>query len=128
MKKWQYTEIQSMLAAVAGYFNLDVEVWIEVEKLGEGHHAEVSNLGGGVYVIHFDKDWLKSADRDDILCVTAHEMVHVKQYELDNLTLSEAGYFMNSKEYKGDYWFSPWEIEARGYEQAFLHYSISWTK
>lgn len=113
---------------VAAYFDLDVEVWVEVDELAENRSAEVDELGGGVYTIHLDKYWIKDAIRDELITVIAHEMVHVKQYEQDGLDLTVVGSYMNGKEWKGDYWFSPWEIEARGYEQAFLHYFTTWTK
>ena len=60
-----------------------------------------------------------------------HEMVHVKQHELEGLELE-----VNRHTYQGiwydpedNYWFTPWEIEARGYERAFLAlWNENWEK
>tara|TARA_B100000131_G_C17857393_1_gene508570 strand:- start:78 stop:521 length:444 start_codon:yes stop_codon:yes gene_type:complete len=116
--------IEDVIQLVAGYFDLDVDVEIAVGKLGGGHQAEVGQECIGSYVIEFDKKFLRTATESDIICITAHEMVHVKQYELDDLDLSEDGNFWKGSKWLGEYWFSPWECEARGYECAFLNHYL----
>ena len=119
--------IEDVIHLVAGYFNLDVDVEIEVGRLGE-HNAEVGQESIGFYSIEFDKKFLTTASKEDIICVTSHEMVHVKQYEQDSLDLSDEGNFYKGHKWKGEYWFSPWECEARGYEQAFLQHYLHYGK
>ena len=115
--------IEDVVHLVASYFNLDVEVEIEVGKLAEEHYAEVGQEAIGFYTIEYDKKFLTTAAIADIIRITAHEMVHVKQYELDGLELTEDKSLFRGKKWLGEYWFSPWEVEARGYEAAFeQHY------
>lgn len=120
--------INDIIHLVSGYFNLDVEVEIEVGKLGKRNYAEVGQESVGFYSIEFDKKFLTRASKEDIICVTSHEMVHVKQYELDGLDLSDDGYFYRGSKWHGEYWFSPWEREARGFEQAFLWHYLNYGK
>ena len=59
------------------------------------------------------------------------EMVHVKQHENDGLSLEVRAHYFRGTWYdpEDDYWFNPWEIEARGYEQAFWSmYANNWSK
>ena len=108
---------------VAAYFNLDVDVEITVGNLQSGHDAEVGQECPGFYCIEFSKEFLTTEAIDDIIRVTAHEMIHVKQHELDGLELTLTESFFKGQKWLGEYWFSPWEVEARGYELAFLqHY------
>lgn len=116
--------IAEVVEMTAAYFNLDVEIWVEVSKL-EDNLAEAENHGAGVYTLYFDKKFIKKENEAELIKAVAHEMVHVKQFELDNLLLEENVCSMNGAEYSGDYWFSPWEIEARGYQDAFLHHYYS---
>lgn len=65
------------------------------------------------------------------LYVLAHEMTHVAQYATGKLFEYERlpsrvkwdGKILLEEEI--DYWFSPWEIEARGYEEALYHTFIN---
>ena len=115
--------IQEVVQLVAGYFNLDVDVEIAIGKLAEDHQAEVGQECPGFYTIEYDKKFLTGAPLNDIIRITAHEMVHIKQYELDGLELTAKESIYQGKKWIGEYWFSPWEVEARGYELAFQqHY------
>ena len=114
--------VRDVVRMTAAYFGLDVEVWTEATTLKE-NLAECEDNGAGVYTIYIDHDFLKEDDVDELVRIVAHEMVHVKQFECNELCLEYAGAAtMNGVEYRGDYWFSPWEIEARGYQDAFLHH------
>ena len=54
----------------------------------------------------------------------AHELTHVKQMALGELKHDHEGIIWTPRrlkehvEYEADYYFCPWEIESRGYEQA----------
>lgn len=58
----------------------------------------------------------------------AHEMVHVKQFLKHQLVESDPIVFWNGQATRltydlddDEYWLSPWEMEARGYEDYLLH-------
>ncbi len=60
--------------------------------------------------------------------VVGHELVHVKQYVHDGLDMGHSStvkfrgqYYRNH--FEVEYWLSPWEIEARGYEAYFWWYA-----
>jgi hypothetical protein len=62
--------------------------------------------------------------RRKLVELIGHEMTHIKQFEHDALDLESCSF--KGDEYiiedDLDYWFSPWEIEARGMEQALWAY------
>ena len=121
--KKQVKIIQDVIEMVSGYFNLDIEVKISTGKMPYENDAETDIECEGFYSMIFNSHFLRSASDSDIVRIAAHEMVHIKQYELDGLDLTDEGLFFKGVEWSGDYWFSPCEIEARGYELAFLsHY------
>ena len=119
-----YKTVADVVKMTSAYFDLDVEIWVETGAL-EDSLAECENHGAGVFTIHLNKEFLESEDEAELVRVVAHEMVHVKQFEQDNLCLEDSMYSMHGVEYNGDYWFSPWEIEARGYQDAFLQHFYS---
>ena len=122
-RKKQIKVVQDVIYMVAAYFNLDVDVEIGVGTMPWEHDAELGMECPGFYFMEFNKDFLTSASIEDIIRVTAHEMVHVKQHELEGLELTLTESLFKGQKWLGDYWFSPWEVEARGYELAFLqHY------
>lgn len=125
MKKRLRNTIGGVVDLVAGYYNLDVDIFVETEDLDE-NSGELEVLGGGVYSLILDRKFIKTEDLVYIIRAVAHEMVHVKQHEQDGLCL-ETEMFKGEK-WEGDYWFAPWEVEARGLEEAFLmHYLFSQT-
>lgn len=108
---------------VSQYFELDVDVSIRPthDCLPEDN-GYCFNIGEGFYEIELHPEFLKTCTEDELVQVVSHEMTHVKQHELDGLEIE-----VRRASYKGewydpddDYWFAPWEIEARGYERAFL--------
>ena len=119
-----YQTVLDVVKMTSAYFDLDVEVWVETGDLGDSQ-AECENHGAGVFTLHLNDDLVQQEDLVELVRVVAHEMVHVKQFEQDELCLDDSMYSMNGVEYNGDYWFSPWEIEARGYQDAFLHHLYS---
>ena len=119
-----YKTVADVVKMTSAYFDLDVEIWVETGDL-EDSLAECENHGAGVFTIHLNGDFIKEEDEAELVRVVAHEMVHVKQFEQDNLCLEDSMYSMHGVEYNGDYWFSPWEIEARGYQDAFLQHFYS---
>jgi hypothetical protein len=123
-KKKQIKIIQDVIYMVGAYFNLDVDVEIITGPMSDDNCAELGMECLGFYCMVFNKDFLTTASNADIIRITAHEMVHVKQHELDGLELEVDAAFFKGKKWIGEYWFSPWEVEARGYELAFLQHYI----
>lgn len=63
-------------------------------------------------------------DERKVVEIIGHEMTHIKQFVHDALDLDRCSF--KGEQYiienDLDYWFSPWEIEARGMEQALWAY------
>jgi hypothetical protein len=64
-------------------------------------------------------------DEDELVKTIGHELTHVKQFTYDGLKFEfEDVVVFKDNEYRFEnsmeYWLSPWEIEARGYEAAIL--------
>ena len=82
--------------------------------------SECEKINADEYIIYLHKDM---SERRTIE-VLGHELTHVKQYVFDGLDL-ETAYFKGDYHYHDsdlDYWFAPWEVEARGMELAFWAY------
>jgi len=61
---------------------------------------------------------------DELPRVIFHEMAHQMQFQSGLVILGDKGFY-RGEEYpigtKSQYWWAPWEIEARGMEEAILH-------
>jgi hypothetical protein len=110
---------------VMGFYKLDPGLIINVYALDvdrNDSHAGCLHIGEMEYEIYINENVEFTPGR---LCeLIAHEMIHVKQYELDGLedlpgdTVQFAGKFYRM-ENKLEYWLSPWEMEARAMEDFF---------
>jgi len=92
-----------------------------IEFTFDDEYASANEIG---CCIQNDKNnfiiWLrKSKSNKDQLITLAHELVHVKQYVMGELTLD----FIHAKKTKGldPYWDSPFEIEAFGRQEGLYH-------
>ena len=105
---------------VAKYFDLDDDLDIKLvvtPKCEEGN-AYVVPICPGEYEIEINPVFLDERTTREVVQLVAHEMVHIKQFEREEL---DNNIFKGEFHDPDDYWFSPWEIEARGYEEAFWH-------
>jgi len=95
----------SMAEYVCEKFNINPDIEISFRRL-----TNCQSLGGCVQVDagEYEIDIKRSLRMREMLTTLAHELVHVKQYELGELTQD------NEAEY--DYWDKPSEIEAHGRE------------
>ena len=105
---------------VLEHFNLDCKVKVRYKKMKE-HYGE-THVKAQHYVIYLRPDIPKFLQTTTLF----HELAHVKQYELDGLYMSDELMMFKGERHRGngsasDYWWYPWEIEARGYEEALLH-------
>jgi hypothetical protein len=101
----------------------EVEVLITFnEKASEGYEA-VTIPGKDKFLVALNPNiaW----DEDELVKTIGHELTHVKQFTYDGLKFEfEDVVVFKDNEYRFEnsmeYWLSPWEIEARGYEAAIL--------
>jgi len=103
----------------------DYEIRIVGEELGNyDGRCFATDCEAGIE-INSEIKW----NEPDLAAVVGHEMVHVYQTLHCGLDLEEKqGWYKNTLyrlKYETEYWLSPWEIEARGYEDYFRWY---WTK
>jgi hypothetical protein len=104
----------SMAQFVCNKFNINPDIEISFRRLTNCH-----SLGGCVDMgdNEYEIDIKRSLRMRDMLTTLAHELVHVKQYELGELTQD------NEAEY--DYWDKPSEIEAHGRETGLF---VTWAE
>ena len=104
---------------VLDYLKLDCKVEVRYKKMK--HHYGETHVKKNHYVIVINPSIPKHLQTTTLF----HELVHVKQYELDGLYMSDELMMFKGERHTGkghdnDYWWYPWEIEARGYEEALL--------
>jgi len=84
----------------------------------EGYEAvTIPSKGKFLIALNPDMNW----ETDELVKTIGHELTHVKQFTYDGLEFDhdDVVVFRNSEyrfENDMEYWLSPWEIEARGYE------------
>ena len=97
------------------HFNVKAKVIVKhrkMENLGETHAKKRR------YIIYINPKMPKHMR----IITLFHELVHVKQYELDGLYMSDELMMFKGERFDNDlpYHWHPWEIEARGMEEALL--------
>lgn len=112
--KSQQKYAYSMAEFVCKKFNIDPNVEIYFRRLTNDR-----SLGGCVALDdnEYEIDIKRSLRMRDMLTTLAHEMVHVKQYELGQLTQENEAHY--------DYWDKPSEIEAHGRETGLF---VKWAE
>jgi hypothetical protein len=117
---------------VSQYFDLDVKVkLIPSHEVQPDYNAYCTEVCEGEYEINVNPNFVLNCEEEEWVQLIAHEMVHVKQHENDGLSLEVRAHYFRGTWYdpEDDYWFNPWEIEARGYEAAFWSmYANNWSK
>lgn len=104
----------SMADFVCNKFNINPDIEISFCRLTNDR-----SLGGCVQLDdhEYEIDIKRSLRMRDMLTTLAHELVHVKQYELGQLD--------HDAESQYDYWDKPSEIEAHGRETGLF---ITWAE
>jgi len=112
--KQQRNYAYSMAEFVLDKFNINPDVEIHFRRLTNDR-----SLGGCVSLDdnEYEIDIKRSLRMRDMLTTLAHELVHVKQYELGQLN--------HDDEEQYDYWDKPSEIEAHGREIGLF---ITWAE
>jgi hypothetical protein len=104
----------SLALYVLDKFEVNPEVEINFRRMTDDpNFGYCTELEDGEYEI----DLKRSLKLRELLCTLAHELVHVKQYELGTLT--------QTNEEGMDYWDKPSEIEATGRETGLF---IRWAE
>ena len=119
MRKRQMYQIVELFKTVLNLEGSKIRIRIN-HALDKSTLAEVVELFGS-YAININP-CIKG--RRKLVELIGHEMTHIKQFEHDALDLDKCSFKGNEYiiENDLDYWFSPWEIEARGMEQALWAY------
>ena len=104
----------SMVEFVCNKFNINPDIEISFRRLTNDR-----SLGGCIQVDNgeYEIDVKRSLRLRDMLTTLAHELVHVKQYELGQLKQESENEF--------DYWDKPSEIEAHGRETGLF---LTWAE
>lgn len=101
---------------VLEHFNLTCKVKVRFKKMK--HHYGETHVKKQHYTIVINPKLPKHMQTLTLF----HELVHVKQYELDGLYMGDELMMFKGERYHGtNYWWYPWEIEARGMEEALIH-------
>ncbi|MFZ9079251.1 MAG: hypothetical protein ACO23H_12015 [Alphaproteobacteria bacterium] len=123
--------IQMTIRMVQDYFDLhhvDVGFSFEEDLMGTDMDAVLDRHEKDWFTIELNPAFCAACTEGELVRVVSHEMVHVNQYVNDGLNL-DYDLFRGRKYKNEDYWFKPWEVEARGYEMAFLgFYNENWEK
>ena len=65
---------------------------------------------------------------DEVIKAVMHEMTHVKQFISNGLRLYHKAAKYDGKQFEmkdaKDYWFSPWEMEARAMEEPLYNFYL----
>ena len=112
--KAQRNYAYSIAEFVCNKFNINPDIEIYFRRLTNDR-----SLGGCVQIDNheYEIDIKRSMRMRDMLTTLAHELVHVKQYELGQLD--------HSSETEFDYWDKPSEIEAHGREVGLF---VTWAE
>jgi hypothetical protein len=92
---------------------------LSISLLDDERMAELDTVDAfHEYTVVLNRTWLvvDKPPLDEIVGVIGHEMTHV--YQMCREAIEELPQEGKSKK---AYWFSPYEIEARGYEKAFTY-------
>jgi hypothetical protein len=89
-------------------------------------YAEVKEYNNSGKPREFEIELNYNVSGPDILKTLAHELVHIKQFVYGETNEALTRWKGNKVSNDTDYWFEPWEIEARGLEIAlFTKFVIS---
>lgn len=120
-KAQQIELIQDVTRFVLNRYNLDPFVDVELYNFkDEDVMAFVRNDDDDLFVIEVNKQFLATATTAELVTTICHEAIHIKQHILDGLSSdSKVWHFKGEVFADKNYWFFPWEIEARGMQDAF---------
>jgi hypothetical protein len=112
--KQQRRYAYSIIEFVCNKFKINPDIEVYFRRLTNEH-----SLGGCVQVDNgeYEIDIKRSLRLRDLLTTLAHEIVHVKQYELGQLAQNSESHI--------EYWDRPSEIEAHGRETGLF---IRWAE
>lgn len=118
--KWNKNEIELVLNAlefVAKFYNLKTGVTTVKLIASDVLDATAEKVKNNRFEIRLAHN--RCRNESTILRALFHEMTHVKQYMQNGFSMNGQTAKWNNETFKDfDYWFSPWEMEARAMEEA----------
>lgn len=129
-EKWTSDSIHRVIAAlewVIAYYNIEDVSATLMAKLITGNdepcEATADRIKNKRFEIRLNRLLLKTDE--ELTKAIMHEMTHVKQFMVNGLRLKGKTARWNNSEYSfetsDDYYFSPWEMEARAMEEPLYH-------
>ncbi len=119
MRKRMMYQVVELFKTVLNLEGSNIQIRIN-HALDKSTLAEVVELFGS-YAININPS---VRGERKVVELIGHEMTHIKQFVHDALDLDKCSFKGDQYiiENDLDYWFSPWEIEARGMEAALWAY------
>lgn len=128
-EKWDSTTIVTVINALdfaIDFYNIkDDKATLTcklITGLDESCEGTADRIKNKRYEIRINYSLLKT--RNELLRAIMHEMTHVKQFINNGLRLYDKAAKYNGEHYDmntgQDYWFAPWEMEARAMEEPLL--------
>ena len=128
--KWNSKDIHEIIDAIKFAINFyeigDSKSTLTVKLISgvdEKVEATADRLKNKRYEIRLARAQIENT-LDAVLLALFHEMTHVKQFIKNDFNLNSAKW--EGKTFKldnpSDYWFSPWEMEARAMERALVFF------
>ena len=115
-----YTYSMKLVKFALKQFNINPKVKIRYKDMKHFAHVKPTKKGYKLVI---------STRYDIDPVVIFHECTHIMQYELKGLVYTKDLMMFDGEQHHGtDYWWYPWEIEARGYEQALYQRWICTTR
>lgn len=110
-----YNLMRKKVKFVLNHFNINPKVKVRLKKMKNMGETHVKKK-------HYEIRINPKINKHLQLITLFHELVHVKQYELDGLYMSNELMMFKGERFDNDlaYHWQPWEIEARGMEEALL--------
>ena len=122
--KWAKDEAYRIMEAVefvAKYYKLKTGVTTVKLITVDEVEATADRLKNNRFEIRLVKTKLKTDD--EVLRAVFHEMTHIKQFMFDGLRLAGQATKWKTETFNSntEYWFTPWEMEARAMEEPLLY-------
>jgi hypothetical protein len=125
-EKWSTTEIIRVMSALefaVGFYEIRDEKATLMCKLITGTdepcEATADRIKGKRFELRLNRRLLDT--EIELTKAVMHEMTHIKQFINDGLRLYSKAAKFQGKQYEMneaiDYWFAPWEMEARAMEE-----------
>ena len=132
-EKWSSNTIIEVIAAIeyaVGFYEIADEKATLMCKMITGTdelcEATADRIKNKRFELRLNYSMLESDE--EVVKAVMHEMTHVKQFINNGLRLYHKAAKFNGTQYEmkdaKDYWFSPWEMEARAMEEPLYNFFL----